>query len=312
MKEIYNQNLTCGYFGKLPVFRDFVKYNTGNNEILVLDKWLQEGLILAKQKLKNDWKPVYKKSLPLRFFYPFTGTDQFISGIIFPSNDKSDRVFPFLMFFNYNKNIFEIFPFYLIPLIFKNEYSVFEKIFNNIDNNILQSNLNELISQISSFHIEEPINESYQDFISNSSQELLWKRIFGDFSSEKKYCIINNIFDPKIKNSTLTLKFYFNSDDENDVLDICFLLNMVAISKSNFFLPAMFWSKDINNNISLYILPSKPVTINFLDIIYSNNDSDRILKVNEKLGSVPVSSKIKNLLNKKEISLKELLQVLNC
>ena len=84
----------------------------------------------------------------------------------------------------------------------------------------------------------------------------------------------------------------------------------MAISKSDIFIPALFWTKNNDNKILLYLFPSKPTPINYLDIIYTNNRSDMILKMDEKTESVENSSKIKNLLDKEGISLKELIQIL--
>ncbi len=311
MKEINNHSPKRGYFGKLPIFNDFVKYNAGNQEIIVMDNWLQEGMVLAKQKLKNDWKLVYRNSLPLSFFYPFTGTDKFISGVIYPSNDKSDRDFPFLIFFDFNKNIFDRISFFLEPLFFNNEFRSFDQVFNNISINTSISDLTENINQISANISEEKVNEHYQAFINSSLQEDYWLRILKDFIDEQKYFIINNILNPEIKNSTLALKFDFTSTDENSVLDMCFLINMVFVSKGNSFLPAVFWTKDVHNNLSLYIFPSKPSPLNYLDMICPTENSGRIFNVNDKIGFSQVSSSIKDFLNNDEKNLKDLLQILN-
>ncbi len=309
MQKNHNQNPIFGYFGKLPVFNDFIKYNAGNNEILVLDKWLQEGIILAKQKLKSVWKTVYKNSLPLRFFYPFAGIDKFISGIIFPGSDKSDRDFPFIIFFIFKKDIIDNVPFYLLPLQFNNELNSFESIYNEVNVNTSLENLNEHINRLSSSFPEETLIEKYQIFIDDLTQSDFWERIF-DLNKEKKYRLINNIFHPDIKNSRVALRLNFYSDDRDNVFDICFLLNILAVSKNEFFLPAIFWTKDIDNNNCLYIFPSKPNPSNYLDIIFSSEDSDRMFKLEEESPREDFSS-IKALLNNKEGKLKELLQILN-
>jgi len=58
-KTINNTNVSTGFFGKLPGFTDFIKYNAAGKEILSIDNWLQEGLALVKLKYKNDWKNYY-------------------------------------------------------------------------------------------------------------------------------------------------------------------------------------------------------------------------------------------------------------
>lgn len=309
MQKNHNHNPIYGYFGKLPVFNDFVKYNAGNNEVLVLDKWLQEGIILARQKLKGDWKSVYKSSMPLKFFYPFTGSDKLISGVIFPGSDKSGRDFPFLMFCIFNNNIIDSVPFYLMPLQFINEFNSFESIFDEINANTTLDNLNEQINEVASYLFDKAITEQYQTFINNTLQKDFWNRIFVNFIEEKKYRLVNNIFNPEINNNKLPLRINLISELENSILNICFLLNILAISKDNFFLPALFWNKDINNNISLNIFPSHPASINYVDMIYSNDNDDRIFNLEEKAGFAQAPSLNKDILDK-EINLKELLQIL--
>ncbi len=58
-------------------------------------------------------------------------------------------------------------------------------------------------------------------------------------------------------------------------------------------------------NILLYIFPSKPSPINYLDIFYSNSIGDMILKVDEKTESVDYPGNLKNLLDNKDCGLKE-------
>lgn len=310
MKELENPNLICGYFGKLPEFGDFIKYNSGNDEILVIDKWIQEGLSLAELKPKNEREKIYRKSLPFRFFYPFAGTDKLIAGIIFPSQDKSGRNFPFLMFLNFYKSIFHHVPFCFLPLILNEHLNIFESIFNDSAFRSSQSILNERINRIHTYLDIKQAEESYNIFINISLQRDFWQRIYRDCGKERKYYLVENIFEPDINYGTHILKLNFSSDDQNNALDICFLLDLMAISKSDIFIPALFWTKNNDNKILLYLFPSKPTPINYLDIIYTNNRSDMILKMDEKTESVENSSKIKNLLDKEGISLKELIQIL--
>ena len=84
-----------------------------------IDNWLQEGLALAKLKYKNEWKDFYNNTSSINFIYPFTGTDNTTIGVISPSNDKSGRSFPFIMFHNIKKNVNDDSSFYLIPSAYK-------------------------------------------------------------------------------------------------------------------------------------------------------------------------------------------------
>ena len=127
-----NKNIVTGYFGKLPGFPDFIKYNSAGKEIIVIDTWLQEGLALAKLKIKNDWKSYYNSLNKMNFIFPFTGTDNITIGNISSSNDKSGRSYPFIMFSLFNKNSITELSNYLIPYAFKEIFSGMNKILDEI------------------------------------------------------------------------------------------------------------------------------------------------------------------------------------
>ena len=192
-KIISNTNTSTGFFGKLPGFTDFIKYNAAGKEILTIDNWLQEGLALAKLKYKNEWKNYYNNSLTLNFIYPFTGTDNTTVGVISPSNDKSGRSFPFLMFRNIKKNVNDGLSFYLIP-------SEFGSIFNLL-HDVLEINKNvEDTSGLKSIIDNLKLPDVDSALVAND---------YKKFISENKLC---DVFDLDNEN-----KFNLNDFFENNL-----------------------------------------------------------------------------------------------
>ncbi len=98
MHQKNTKEILSGYFGKLPEFNDFVKFNSGLPEILFIDKWIQDGIANARLKLKSDWRRKYETLPPTNFYIPFPSSERAAAGIIYSSNDKSGREFPMVIF----------------------------------------------------------------------------------------------------------------------------------------------------------------------------------------------------------------------
>ena len=84
-----------GYYGKVPVLGDFIKYNLPRSFINPWDDWLQSAMIQSQAKLAKDWIEFYLSS-PIYYFALSPGICGEISwlGLIKPSADSAGRYFP--------------------------------------------------------------------------------------------------------------------------------------------------------------------------------------------------------------------------
>ena len=306
MKFPNDFQFSFGYFGKLPGFPDFIKYNAGRSEVSVFDKWLQEGIYYSKQKLRTDWNSFYRNSKAQHFIFPFTGSENFIAGILFPSRDKSGRDFPFMLFAYLNKIILNHYPFYILPLILQEMFEHLEQLY--LESNSLES-LNPLDEKINQFKSElnsEQIMREYENYLSNTLHENFWERTLGDFNDERKFFIINNLHT--VKSSAAGLKYNFISDENNKTLDFCFFLHLISKCKTKF-LPAVFWSFEENSRTSVNIFSNKLIPLNYLDIIYNKETSERVMELEANYGHDFLYGSTKKLLEKKELNINELLNI---
>ena len=87
-----------GCFGKMPVHADFIKHNVSTREVVALDGWIHDGVMLMSRKFGDDWKQVLE-SLP-RYRFVWTGgeDERTLAGMILPGRDKSGRHYPFVVF----------------------------------------------------------------------------------------------------------------------------------------------------------------------------------------------------------------------
>ncbi len=277
MLKVTDTNLvTTGYFGKLPKFADFVKYNASGDEILLIDNWIQEGIRLAKLKYKNNWQNYYNNTSPIYFIFPFTDTDKITIGIICPSKDKSGRNFPFLIFGNMKQDLIKDLQVNLLPLNFKGYFESITELYNDNyfteDLSEMKFQINNLSDSILSANSAENI---YDNYLSDTSVEKLYQKTLN-ISDHSKVRSVNNLFKNRIEiiEHSPAVKFNFDSRADYKLLDTCFHIQLILkiFNRSNFF-PAVFWNTIHEELINLSLFFQKPTPLNFLDLIYTDDES---------------------------------------
>ncbi len=87
---------TICYYGKLPSHGDFISQYTPRAFTNVWDTWLQESMLQWRNKLSEGWVADYMTMQPYRFILSSGIAGEVIwCGVLFPSRDKSGRLFPF-------------------------------------------------------------------------------------------------------------------------------------------------------------------------------------------------------------------------
>ncbi len=277
MLKITDTNLvTTGYFGKLPKFADFVKYNASGNEILTIDNWIQEGIRSAELKYKNNWKNYYNNTSPIYFIFPFTGTDRITIGIICPSNDKSGRIFPFLIFGNMKQDLIKNLQVHLLPLNFKGYFDSITEVYKNNYSTEDLSEMNFQANNLSNSTISEKSAENiYDNYLSDTSVERLFENTLNN-SGDNNVHMVNDLFKNRIEiiEHSPAVKINFDTRADYKLLDTCFYTQLLIkiFNRSNFF-PAVYWNTTHEELISLTLFFQKPTPLNFLDLIYTDDES---------------------------------------
>jgi type VI secretion system ImpM family protein len=231
-------NLPISYFGKLPGYPDFIKFNSGDTEFCRFDEWIQKGMHSAKLKF-NDWKSLYRKAPPYNFIIPGKETDKVLAGLLYFSYDKHEREFPFIIFTSLELHSLGL-EFHLLPAYLK----------ENADflSSGLPDRINESLIQpepILSKTTGEYIKQTYDHFIRMQNQF----PAFPENLNSRNVCI-NTSMSSSNNNYTLyisaLLKFYTaNGDDE---------------------LPAVFWSENNEMDNRLFLFRNKTV-LDFLNLL---------------------------------------------
>jgi type VI secretion system ImpM family protein len=251
-----NTEFSAGYFGKLPEFNDFIKFNAGSNEVLFIDNWLQEGLAYTRLKYNTEWKTKYENLSPTSFFLPVPSSEKIVTGMLYASKDKSNRDFPFLIFSLIPVKHFE--NFYLIP-------AELEQTIKTLDNHLRnEEDLSSLNNRIKTFSgnltYNVPIKNNFRHFLSNT-------KITEFLTRTKLNNSLNRINSLTYSDNTF-IKLLFASDDSNFFNDAGFLIYLL-IKKINLTTrhSSIFWNKSNDGEYRVIIFPFKLLPVNFADLI---------------------------------------------
>jgi len=108
--------VVSGYYGKLPLSPEFLRLHATGAEIRWLDEWLQQGVLYAKAKEGPQWVARVAASSIWRFVLVPADQGRVVCGVLFPSQDKAGRSFPFLSFLLLDRTVLDDQP-WLIPLV---------------------------------------------------------------------------------------------------------------------------------------------------------------------------------------------------
>lgn len=277
-RTINNSDVSTGFFGKLPGFTDFIKYNAAGKEIQTIDNWLQEGLALAKLKYKNEWKDVYNNTSNINFIYPFTGTDNTTIGVITPSNDKSGRSFPFILFSNIKKNVNDDISYYLIPSAYKTVFDSFSDITDINKTTEETSGLKSLTDNVKiPGNNRAIVSDGYKKFIS----ETIITDIFEPENGTQFN--VNVFFENRLKISDHFICFNFSasSNEQRHSYLLGYYIQLLnKLFKHSDSTAGVFWTLREDNVQQLFLYFTKPTPKDFIDLLFSNSVSPNSLEEN--------------------------------
>ncbi len=90
-----------GCFGKLPLSPEFIRVNAKGATLEAFDQWIQEGLLWCRAKLGPQWRNDFLQSESWHFLFQIPQKNEWLIGVMTPSQDKAGRVFPMILFFRF-------------------------------------------------------------------------------------------------------------------------------------------------------------------------------------------------------------------
>ncbi len=268
-----SEEIVSGYFGKLPEFNDFIKYNAGSSEILYIDNWLQEGLAQVKAKFKAEWKDKYDSLPPTGFFLPVPSSDKIAAGMLYAGKDKSGREFPFIIFYIITGKLFD--PFYLIPAELEHNLSGLDETLRK------EESLNSLNNALKNYSISLPSKDS----VHNSFRQYLSGSHINEFLIRTGFSSLEEIIRDSMYQDNSFIKITFITDESHFSYDagflICLLNKKLNLSYRH---SSIFWNKNLDGLYQIIIFPFKLTTSNFIDLLSIDCKDDRVIHIKSSPG----------------------------
>lgn len=286
-----NTELKKGFFGKLPHYPDFIKYNASSNEVIDFDEWIQQGLMIAKERLQNDWSDAYRSAPIYCFLFPSDDKQNILMGVMRSSNDLSGRKYPFIAL---QKIILAELPehsAYHLPIIY-NEFldksETFVKNANDIDRLEYLTTQFDQMAFLAENEVDSLINQ-YDKFLLNTTQEEFYHQIGIDFDNSTRYLILKNLNDillpfrdQNVSGFSLGLRFPLSNGNKYH-FETAFWMHTSMQICNNFNLPpfvfwtaqkpscVLFFKKPSASEYTILIKPDK----SWESIYVMNSDGDR-------------------------------------
>ncbi len=121
-----------GCFGKLPLSPEFIRVNAKGATLEAFDQWIQEGLLWCRAKLGPQWRNDFLQSESWYFLFQVPQQNEWLIGVMTPSQDKAGRVFPMTLFFRFQlphseKKLLSLMPLLLQEFLEKAKHLIQEE-----------------------------------------------------------------------------------------------------------------------------------------------------------------------------------------
>jgi type VI secretion system ImpM family protein len=167
----------CGYYGKLPISREFLRLHAAGPELRELDEWFERGVQYAKAKSGSDWPALLAQADIWNFLFVPEGSGRVVCGAIFASRDEVGRSFPFFTFLLLERRDLPQTP-WLIPLscsVFLTQTrQLLEQLREDFDWNTFRANVESLPVEVDT---DASLEARFEDYLSRTTTGEFWRDV---------------------------------------------------------------------------------------------------------------------------------------
>jgi type VI secretion system ImpM family protein len=307
-------------FGKLPSHADFIRFNAASREALALDEWLHHGLYFARTQLGVGWEQDFTHAPTYRFVFNPESADRFLAGVMQPSQDKSQRSYPFLVSLLLDHRWLRDSDAHLAPAAFSSFFEGAGRLIRDATNGL---EMREIADQTQALNCPEPdrgavMGQYNKEFLEPFAVISFWQELFGSFDDPRKFLLFNNLADVLLpvrnrsfRRMNLGLRFPLLKSGQRADYMACFWLNITLTMLGTMpGWPFLFWNTPVNGAPGyLFLFFRQPSPKNFLQLLKPGADTESICAVDEEgkeaLGNAAakIPSALRGLLEKREGSL---------
>ena len=176
-----------GYYGKLPHSPEFLRLHAAGPELRWLDDWLQRGVLYAKSKEGAQWPALIAQSDLWNFLYVPSGHGRIVCGVVFASQDKAGRSFPFLTFQIIDRDPLSRNP-WLVPLVAAEFLEAATKLLQQLRQNLDWGGFCRSVETVSGTRIDmESLTAEFGQYMRTITAKEWWTGLWGEFDDPRKY-----------------------------------------------------------------------------------------------------------------------------
>ena len=298
-------NYPALYFGKLPSYADFIRFNASGEDMRALDSWLQEGLYQAEKHHDQNWDSVYKKSPTYHFVFNPEDSELSLVGLYKPSYDKSGRKFPFIISRRLIETQLHSKYFHKLPLLYLDFFRKAAVIFQADSSKLSADELREQIGTIKGIGNEDldASVENFEKFVSTTTLESFITRLFGSYNDQRKFLLVKNLLEilspirsHKLMQIPLGLRFPLSQNIFFIEYEVCLWVHLCQrILGNSKILPNLFWQvQDANHFNYLFLYYRKPNWKTFLQLLEPQSNFDTVCKLEDD-GADNLAKAVQNL-----------------
>jgi type VI secretion system protein ImpM len=278
------------YYGKLPAFGDFVRFNASGPEIKALDQWIQEAMYFSKRRLKPHADIAFSLAPVFYFFLTFEGCPNYITGLMKPSEDKVGRKYPFVVAILCNKSVIGDLSRPFLPVIFQSFYETAHKFIGKLTVETSSDELFEKAKELQAFvNSAETGNlalfdeylkmTSISDFLSSILREearIKETLLFRNLSDMTKYINQRNI-----QNLDFGFRFPIGSASGSVLYPVSFWIRLFySLLNGNRTQPYLIWGvSDSHEASNLFLFFTPPMPHIFTYMLHTHLTSDSIYRM---------------------------------
>ena len=286
------------YFGKLPGFGDFVRYNAGGGEVRLFEQWIQEGLYFSQKQYAQEWNSLYPDSPTHCFMFAPPEGALCLLGILKASRDRSGRHYPFVLFLKLNKDMFREASPSIFPLAFK---GFLNQAVHAVDNLSTVTDLRTLAENAHGLepHVSRDLQgaaSQFAEYLNGTRLADLWQTVLNRVDDPRRFLLVKNLSEILVpmrgnhpEQMALGLRFPLGNaaDDHASILSLWIRLSLRMLGDPDL-LTTCFWNVGTQSGSAyLYLHLRTPLPRCFSQLVKPESENDNLCKLEEEgIGNV--------------------------
>ncbi len=279
--------------GKLPAHADFIRFNAASREALALDDWLHHGLHFVRTQIGGSWEQQFSQGPRYQFVFHPENSERFLSGLLIPSQDKSQRRYPFLVSLMMDRRKFPESQVFLTPVLLASFFEQAGQFVVRASNGLEMRDIADQTQALSIASLDQTASERQfrAEYLDVMTAREFWRDMFGSFEDPRKYLLLKNLIEVllPIRGRTpfrlnLGLRFPLSNNSGMHKFEVC-LWHQVCVSLlgGSPGAPYLFWTLSLEPGQGhLFLFFRQPSPRIFLQLMNPKTENETVCVVDEE------------------------------